>query len=227
PAGNRVVSIKVGDAPLGEHKIYRLATNDFMARGGDGYSVFRDAKPLLSALDAPLLSNPVIAPIKTLGTVRTGAHGRIGLKGATAAGEIDRSATDAMRYPTGRSSVITLPSFGRLPGATSFTSPPSFVTARSVATTASCKGAAGVAHSAIRVMTSCSPARATTSRNRPTSGWRWRIGAPGAGRTNMPLTLVAWSARPIQPTSRILVRPQRERPGITAERSPVASRIIG
>jgi len=80
PAGNRIVSIKVGDAPLDERKTYRLATNDFMARGGDGYTMFRDAKPLLSALDAPLLSNAVIAYIKALGTVRSSVDGRIVLK---------------------------------------------------------------------------------------------------------------------------------------------------
>ena len=43
----------------------------------------------------------------------------------------------------------------------------------------------------------------------------------------MPFTLVVWSARPIQPLIRMLLRPQGERPGMTAERSPVASRIIG
>src|SRR5262249_47576983 len=80
PAGNRIVSIKVGDAPLDQRKKYRVATNDFMARGGDGHSVFRDAKPLLSALDAPLLSNAVIAHIKALGTVRSSVDGRIVLK---------------------------------------------------------------------------------------------------------------------------------------------------
>jgi len=80
PAGDRIVSIKVGDAPLDERKIYRLATNDFMARGGDGYTGFRDAKPLLSALDAPLVANAVIAHIKALGTVRTNADGRIVMK---------------------------------------------------------------------------------------------------------------------------------------------------
>jgi len=80
PAGNRIVSIKVGDAPLDERKTYRLATNDFMARGGDGYTMFLDAKPLLSALDAPLLSNAVIAYIKALGTVRSSVDGRIVLK---------------------------------------------------------------------------------------------------------------------------------------------------
>ena len=43
----------------------------------------------------------------------------------------------------------------------------------------------------------------------------------------MPFTLVVWSARPIQPLMRVLVRPHGETPDITAERSPVASRIIG
>jgi 2',3'-cyclic-nucleotide 2'-phosphodiesterase (5'-nucleotidase family) len=80
PAGDRIVSIKVGDAPLDERQIYRLATNDFMARGGDGYTEFRDAKPLLSALDAPLVANAVVAYIKALGTVRTNADGRIVMK---------------------------------------------------------------------------------------------------------------------------------------------------
>ena len=38
PAGSRIVSIKVGGAPLSETRTYRVATNDFMARGGDGYT---------------------------------------------------------------------------------------------------------------------------------------------------------------------------------------------
>jgi 5'-nucleotidase / UDP-sugar diphosphatase len=80
PAGNRIVSIKVGEAPLDEGRTYRIAINDFMARGGDGYSMFRDAKPLLSPLDAPLLSHAVIAYLKALGTVRSGSDARIVLK---------------------------------------------------------------------------------------------------------------------------------------------------
>ena len=43
----------------------------------------------------------------------------------------------------------------------------------------------------------------------------------------MPLTLAVWSARPIQPLMRVLVRPQGETPAISADRSPVPSRIIG
>ena len=37
PAGSRVLSITVGGAPLDADKTYRVAVNDFMARGGDGY----------------------------------------------------------------------------------------------------------------------------------------------------------------------------------------------
>ena len=42
PPGSRVTSVKVGDAPLDPARTYSLATNDFMARGGDDYVMFRD-----------------------------------------------------------------------------------------------------------------------------------------------------------------------------------------
>jgi len=77
PAGNRIVSIKVGDAPLDERKTYRLATNDFMARGGDDYITFRDAKPVLPLNDSPIVAYEVIDYIKSIGTGRTGIEGRV------------------------------------------------------------------------------------------------------------------------------------------------------
>ena len=43
----------------------------------------------------------------------------------------------------------------------------------------------------------------------------------------MPRTLVRWSARPIQPLMRVLVRPHGLVPGSTADRSPVPKRISG
>jgi len=50
PAGSRVTEIKVGGQPLNESKIYTLATSDFLVtRGGDGYTMFKDAKILISA----------------------------------------------------------------------------------------------------------------------------------------------------------------------------------
>ena len=62
----------------------------------------------------------------------------------------------------------------------------------------------------------------------PEHPWiRLAISAICSGRTNMPLTLVVWSARPIQPLMRILVRPHELTPGNAAVRSPSARRIQG
>jgi 2',3'-cyclic-nucleotide 2'-phosphodiesterase (5'-nucleotidase family) len=80
PAGHRVTSVRIGDAPLDERKTYRLAVNDFMARGGDDYEVFAAAKPLLPIADSPLLTEEVIEHIRQLGTVRSTVEGRIVLK---------------------------------------------------------------------------------------------------------------------------------------------------
>jgi 2',3'-cyclic-nucleotide 2'-phosphodiesterase (5'-nucleotidase family) len=80
PAGDRIVSIKVGDAPLDESRIYRVAVNDFMARGGDGYVSFDQAPPLLPPADAPLLTTEVMRYIQSLGTVRARVEGRIVVK---------------------------------------------------------------------------------------------------------------------------------------------------
>ena len=71
------MSIKVGGAPLDPNRIYRIATNDFLARGSDGYDALRQAKPLLPVDDSPLLANEVMAYLRKLGTVRTGVEGRI------------------------------------------------------------------------------------------------------------------------------------------------------
>ncbi len=53
PAGSRVSEIKVGGQPLNESKTYSLATSDFLVtRGGDGYTMFKDAKILIKAEEA-------------------------------------------------------------------------------------------------------------------------------------------------------------------------------
>ena len=80
PPGSRVVSIRVGDAPLDDERTYRVATNDFLARGGDGYDMFADASRLLPDPDAPLLANEVMTYVRKLGTVKTGVERRIVLK---------------------------------------------------------------------------------------------------------------------------------------------------
>jgi 2',3'-cyclic-nucleotide 2'-phosphodiesterase (5'-nucleotidase family) len=80
PIGSRVTSIKVGAAPLDDDKTYKVATNDFLARGGDGYNMFRDASHVLPADDSPMLANEVMVYLRRIGTVRTGVEGRIVLR---------------------------------------------------------------------------------------------------------------------------------------------------
>ena len=80
PAGSRIVSVKVADAPLDPASRYKLATNDYMAGGGDGYSAFRNGKQLLGVRDAKLMANDVMAYIKQAGSVAPKIEGRVSLK---------------------------------------------------------------------------------------------------------------------------------------------------
>src|SRR5262249_8052357 len=77
PPGSRITLIRVGDAPLDETRIYRVAINDFMGRGGDGYVMFGDARHVTTAADAPTVASEVINYIKAVGTLRTGVQGRL------------------------------------------------------------------------------------------------------------------------------------------------------
>lgn len=77
PPGGRIVSIRIGGQPLDPNRKYRIATNDFLARGSDGYDTFGKAKSTPPADDAPLLANEVMVYLRKLGTVNTRVEGRI------------------------------------------------------------------------------------------------------------------------------------------------------
>ena len=80
PPGNRITAMKVGGAPLDEARTYKVVTNDFIARGGDGYVTLRDARRILPDENSPLLANQVMDYLRQIGTVRTGVEGRIVLR---------------------------------------------------------------------------------------------------------------------------------------------------
>lgn len=79
PAGSRVISVTVAGAPLEPARLYRVATNDFMLRGGDGYASLgrripdKDVQGRLVALD-------LMAHLRRLGTVTPTIEGRIVLR---------------------------------------------------------------------------------------------------------------------------------------------------
>jgi len=77
PAGERVVEVVIGGAPLDPAEIYITATNDFMARGGDGYDALTKGRQLINAIDATLMASQVIDYIAAKGTVAPNVEGRI------------------------------------------------------------------------------------------------------------------------------------------------------
>lgn len=64
--GNRVHSMKVNGKPINMEKQYLVATNDFMAAGGDEYTSFKDS-PI--ANEFPALDEALIAYIQKIGTI--------------------------------------------------------------------------------------------------------------------------------------------------------------
>ena len=80
PVGERVSDIMVNGAALDPAATYKVATNDFMARGGDGYTAFRSGKLLVNAESAKLMANDVMVHIRELGEVKAQDGVRITLK---------------------------------------------------------------------------------------------------------------------------------------------------
>lgn len=77
PAGNRVIEVRVGDAPLDPAATYRVATNDYMARGGDGYDALTNGEVLIDPAAAVLMANMVIDHIAAKGTISPTVEGRL------------------------------------------------------------------------------------------------------------------------------------------------------
>jgi 5'-nucleotidase / UDP-sugar diphosphatase len=79
PPGQRVLSVKVGEQSLDDTRRYRVATNDFLLRGGDGYaSLAGAAKAGIDSGDA-LLANTVMAYARRLARLDLQPDGRISL----------------------------------------------------------------------------------------------------------------------------------------------------
>jgi 2',3'-cyclic-nucleotide 2'-phosphodiesterase (5'-nucleotidase family) len=77
PAGQRVVSVMVNGQPIDDDKLYRVATNDFMLRGGDGYAALSPGGPPSNDLQGKLLANDVMVYARGLGQVGKRLEGRI------------------------------------------------------------------------------------------------------------------------------------------------------
>ena len=77
PVGSRVKSVRINGQPLDPAKTYKLATNDFMARGGDGYGAFAGNKNLIDPSASQLMASQVIDYVTKAGKVAPKVEGRI------------------------------------------------------------------------------------------------------------------------------------------------------
>ena len=77
PAGQRVVAVEVGGAPLDPERRYRVAVVDYVANGGDGITAFRDGRVVVDAESAPLAAEILLHAVAAAGTIAPAVDGRI------------------------------------------------------------------------------------------------------------------------------------------------------
>jgi 2',3'-cyclic-nucleotide 2'-phosphodiesterase (5'-nucleotidase family) len=77
PAGSRIVAVLVGGAPLELDRVYRLATNEYVLGGGDGYAALARGKPIIDAAAGALMATMVIDYIARQGAIAPQVEGRI------------------------------------------------------------------------------------------------------------------------------------------------------
>ncbi|MGV8953680.1 MAG: bifunctional metallophosphatase/5'-nucleotidase [Cypionkella sp.] len=78
--GARVSEVTVGDTPLNPDALYKVAVNDYIIGGGDGYDALGGGK-LDPTVGGQLVANDVMAYVEKAGTVKPAIEGRIKVLG--------------------------------------------------------------------------------------------------------------------------------------------------
>ncbi len=77
PPGERVLSVLIGDAPLDPAATYAMATNDYLAGGGDGYAMFEGLPMAIDPAAARLMAAQVMDYIEQAGSIAPRIQRRI------------------------------------------------------------------------------------------------------------------------------------------------------
>ncbi len=77
PAGERIVRVTVGGVPLDPARRYTVATNSYLARGGDGYTMLASGRVLVGPEDGPGLVEVLVEAIERAGAIAPRVEGRI------------------------------------------------------------------------------------------------------------------------------------------------------
>lgn len=80
-AGARVSEVMVGGAALEADKLYKVAVNDYILGGGDGYAALGGGKVLMNVGGGNLMANDVMAYVEKMGSVKPMVEGRIKIMG--------------------------------------------------------------------------------------------------------------------------------------------------
>lgn len=77
PAGQRVLTVHVGGGSLDEARTYVVTTNDYLLRGGDGFTAFARSRILVGPESGPDLAAIVVEAVARRGTIAPAVEGRI------------------------------------------------------------------------------------------------------------------------------------------------------
>lgn len=75
--GARLVSVEIAGKPLDPAAKYKVASNDFMFGGGDGYGALGRGRTLIGKTDGALMANVVMSHVRRIGKVESKVEGRI------------------------------------------------------------------------------------------------------------------------------------------------------
>jgi 5'-nucleotidase / UDP-sugar diphosphatase len=79
--GSRVASVKVGGADLEMDKLYKVAVNDYILGGGDGYAALGGGRIVTNSGGGAFVANDVMAYVEKAGTISVKVEGRIKVLG--------------------------------------------------------------------------------------------------------------------------------------------------
>ena len=80
-AGNRISEVTVGAGPLNPDALYKVAVNDYILGGGDGYAALGGGRIVTAGSTGNLVATDVMEYVEAAGTVKPVVEGRIRILG--------------------------------------------------------------------------------------------------------------------------------------------------
>lgn len=81
--GNRIVEVSLGGESVDPEATYTVATNNFVAGGGDGYEMLTDATRVLTPGNGPVLASLIVRRIRTESPIAPEVTGRVTVQNPT------------------------------------------------------------------------------------------------------------------------------------------------